>query len=138
MLVVLGTEARVSNRLGKAPTHWAVAPVVVHYLAQAVQEPKGQLPGPGLAPAGWGYKSETTTPSLCGNFLISQTPTERLTELPTLNGFSSSKFQRLSVILPKTWSALSRHCPTTLVLISVLLRVTAAVMKHRDQSNLER
>lgn len=38
MLVVLGTEARVSNRLGKAPTHWAVAPVVVHYLAQAVLE----------------------------------------------------------------------------------------------------
>ena len=46
MLVVLGTEARVSNRLGKAPTHWAVAPVVVHYLAQAVLELEIFLPYP--------------------------------------------------------------------------------------------
>jgi hypothetical protein len=72
------------------------------------------------------------------NSLNFQIPTKMLIRLRTLSGFSSPKFQPFHNLRKSTWLGLSQQYLTILKPMSVLVKVTIAVMKHHDQNNLGR
>lgn len=84
-------------------------------LAEQTTESSHKRPG-GVFTSLWNFTSQASIFCTALNSLIVQALTEQLTDLSTLNGFSSPKFLSLSTIFPKQYrSGLPQQYPTILV-----------------------